>query len=113
MKVIDAYLQYFEAECDFNDSLRKGAAVRLTCSSGEGNVEYLVSVSFFPHETEDDFRISYDAVKEKVIYCGKGRRSRAKEKIMMETFREEIDTLAEELNGTVYWDRPLIEARTD
>ncbi len=111
MKEIDVYLQYFAAECEFAGTPRKGAAVRLTAVSDAGQIRYTVSVSFFPHEDAEDFRISYDAYAEQLLYEGKGRRSKKREAEYLAKLRESADAAAASLSGTVFWDKPLIEAR--
>ena len=108
---VNVYEQYFEAEHVFSGVERKAALVMLTSDSGEGNIRYLVAVTFFPHENEEDFAVSYDDYHETVIYEAKGRRSKKREKAFMEGLRETIDGLAEEAGGQVFWDRPLREAR--
>ena len=55
--------------------------------------------------------MSYDAFFEKVLYEGKGRRSKKKEQAFMESFRETIDSVAAENGGKVLWDEPLGDAR--
>ena len=111
MNCVDVYLQYFAAEAVCNGVPRRGAAVRLTAESGEGMIRYLVSVSFFPHEGAEDFRISYDAAAERELYQAKGRRSRKREAAWLDTLRETANELAAELGGVIDWDEPLIEAR--
>ena len=112
MKTIDVYLQYFKANCVANGVQRNGAAVRLTAESNAGMITYSVSVSFFPHETDDDFRISYDAEAAKTLYQAKGRRSKKREQTeFMPALREHANELAASMNGTVDWESPLIEAR--
>ena len=111
MNTIDVYLQYFAAEAVCNDVLRRAAAVRLTAESGEGMIRYLVSVSFFPHEDEEDFRIPADAYSERELYHAKGRRSRKREAAFLNALREIADALAAELGGTIDWEQPLIEPR--
>ena len=112
MKTIDVYLQYFKANCVANGVQRNGAAVRLTAESDAGMITYTVSVSFFPHETDDDFRISYDAEAAKTLYQAKGRRSKKREQTeFMPALREHANELAASMNGTVDWESPLIEAR--
>lgn len=111
MATVNVYLQYFAAECTFNGIERHAASVMLIATSEEGQIKYEVAVSFFPHVTEDDFAISYDAYFSKVLFEAKGRRSKKREQQLMETLQEEADSLAKETNGTIYWDKPLIEAR--
>ena len=111
MKVIDVYKQYFSADCKFNTVQRNGAVVTLTSTSDCGMITYEVSVSFFPHRDAEDFAISYDAYAIKEIYNAKGRRSKKKEEIFMEQIKEHADTAAAELEGTIFWDKPLREAQ--
>lgn len=58
----------------------------------------------------EDFGISYDAYASKVIYNEKGRRSKKRDALMLEQVKEVADALAEEMNGVIYWDKPLREA---
>lgn len=111
MKVIDVYLQYFEGECVYNGVERKGAAVRLTATSDNGEISYEVGVSFFPHRDREDFAVSYDACAAKELYRAKGRRSKKREGAYLEEFRTHADEAAATLGGVIFWDRPLIEAR--
>ncbi len=111
MATFDIYEQYFRADHEMNGVKRRAAKVMLTAESGGGEVRYLAAVSFFPFETEDDFRVTYDDYYEKELFSGKGRRSKKRDKAFLETIREEIDGLAEEAGGTVLWDEPLREAR--
>ena len=55
--------------------------------------------------------MSYDAVVQKELYSARGRRSKKREAALMETFREEADELAKEIEGVIFWDQPLREAR--
>ena len=111
MATINVYQQYFAAECTFNGVKRHGASVMLIASSEEGQIRYEIAVSFFPHTTEDDYAVSYDAYFSKVVFEAKGRRSKKRELQIMETIQEEADSLADEANGKIFWDKPLIEAR--
>ena len=108
---IDVYQQYFAAEGSFSGVRRRGAAVMLTAASGGGEIRYTLTVSFFPHEDAEEFRISYDAAFSEVLYTGKGRRSRKREQSLMETLRAHADALAAEQNAEIFWEQPLIEAR--
>ena len=110
MKVIDVYKQYFNAECVYNEVERKGAVVTLTATSDSGNIMYEVGISFFPHRDAEDFGISYDAYASKEIFNEKGRRSKKRDALMLEQVKEVADALAEEMNGVIYWDKPLREA---
>lgn len=40
MKVIDVYQQYFEAECEYRGTKRRGADVRLTAESDAGQIRW-------------------------------------------------------------------------
>ena len=111
MKVIDVFQQYFAGDCVFNGVERRGADVRLTATSEEGNIRYDAAVSFFPHRDEEDFAVSYDACAERELYSAKGRRSKKREAELMKTFRPEADAAAESLGGRILWEQPLGEAR--
>ena len=111
MKVIDVYEQYFAAECTYADVPRRGAAVKLTATSEAGLITYEVSVSFFPHEDPEDFRISYDAYGSEVLFSGKGRRTAKRDAQYLAEVQKTAGQIAGRLNGVIFWDRPLIEAR--
>ena len=111
MKVIDVYQQYFAAHCVYNGVPRRAASVMLTASSDAGTVRYSVSVSFFPHTAEDDFAVSYDACAEREIYAAPGRRSRKRETGMLEDLRAQAAAAAADLDGEIFWDQPLRDAR--
>ncbi len=108
---LNVYEQYFEAQGVFSEVERKGALVMLVSDSERGMITYKAAVTFFPHRDEEDYAVSYDAYFEKVIYQGKGRRSRKKEAVYLEQLPEVIDQLAEENGAEVFWDKPLREAR--
>lgn len=105
------YEQYFEAHHPGNGRPRHAARAALTVSTGEGRVRYEAALSFFPHDTAEDFGISYDICASRVLYESKGRRSKKRETALLEGLRETLDTLAEESGGAVYWEKPLIPAR--
>jgi hypothetical protein len=111
MKCIDVYKQYFAADCVYNGVKRRGVSVALTSTSESGTIKYEVTVSFFPHADESDFSISYDACASTVIYEGAGRRSKKREAALFEDLRSIADETAAFLDGKIYWDKPLIEAR--
>ena len=111
MATINVYQQYFAAECTFYGVERHGASVMLIATSEEGQIKYEVAVSFFPHVSDDDYAVSYDACFSKVVYEAKGRRSKKREQELMETIQTKIDTLAVEANAKIFWDKPLTEAR--
>ncbi len=108
---INVYERYYAAEAEFNGVPRHGALVMLVADSEAGNIRYEAAVSFFPHNDEEDYAVSYDAYLSKVLYEAKGRRSKKREQALMETFESEIDQLAETIGGKVLWDQPLQEAR--
>ena len=111
MKVIDVYQQYFAARCVFHGVERRAVSVMLTATSDAGSIRYEVSVSFFPHTAEDDFAVSYDACAAREIYAAPGRRARKREQAMLENLREQADAAAATLEGEIFWDEPLREAR--
>ena len=108
---INVYERYYAAEAEFNGVPRHGALVMLVATSEEGNIRYEVAVTFFPHNDEEDYAVSYDAYLSKVLYEAKGRRSKKREQTLMETFEQEIDQLAETIGGKVLWEQSLQEAR--
>lgn len=107
----DVFMRYYSAELTWNGVERRGAAVRLTADSEAGQISYTASVSFFPHVSDDDFSVSYDAYFEKELYRAPGRRSKKREAALLEKLREVIDGLAEDAGGKVSWDRPLGQER--
>ena len=109
--VIDVYSQYFAAECEYNGVPRHAALVYLQSDSEAGNISYTANVSFFPHTDDEDFSISYDAVRTELLFQGKGRRSKKKEAGYLAALREKVDSLAAQIGGKVFWDKPLREAR--
>lgn len=111
MNDIHVYQQYFAGECEYNGVPRKAAAVSLTAASGGGQIRYSVQITFFPHEDAEDYRITYDACAEEVLYEAAGRRSKKREQALTETLREHADVLAAKLGGSIYWEMPLTEAR--
>ena len=111
MATINVYEQYFAAEAEYDDVPRHGAKVMLIATSEEGNIRYEAAVTFFPHRDEEDYAVSYDAYFSKVLYEAKGRRSKKREEALMQEFQLHINELAQEVGGTVCWDKPLREAR--
>lgn len=104
---LNIYSQYFSADLLFNDVPRHAAMVMLVCTSEAGNVQYEAAVTFFPHKNEEDYAVSFN----KVIYEGKGRRSKKREQQLLAEFRDHIDELAQQAGGEVHWEQPLREAR--
>ena len=113
MKVIDVYMQYFSADCVFNEVPRHAAVVKLTATSDEGIITYEVSVSFFPFNDPEDFVISYDAFFSKVLSQKKGRRTKKKDELYLSMVKDTADELAESAGGYIDWEKPLIPARYD
>ncbi len=110
MATINVYEQYFNAKAKFNGVARKAALVTLVSDSSAGMIRYTAGVTFFPHKNEEDYAVSYDAYFEKVLYEGKGRRSKKKEEIFLKDLRSTIDDLAQKEGAKVLWDKPLREA---
>ena len=109
--VINVYEQYFEAELIYNEVERRAALVMLVSDSEAGQIKYEAAANFFPHRDEEDYAVSYDAYFSKVLFEGKGRRSKKREAQLLEDFRAVIDELVAEQGGQVFWDKPLREAR--
>ena len=107
---LNIYSQYFSADLLFNNVQRHAAMVMLICTSEAGNVQYEAAVTFFPHNDEEDYAVSYDAFFSKVVYEGKGRRSKKREQQLLAEFRDHIDELAKQAGGEVHWEQPLREA---
>lgn len=110
MKEIDVYKQYFAADCVYNEVPRKGVVVTLTAISDSGIIKYVVGLTFFPYRDPEDFMISYDAYSSQEIYSAKGRRSKKKEAMFLEELKEHADALAAEVEGTIFWEKPLTDA---
>lgn len=111
MKVIDVYQQYFSAKCVFNGVPRRAASVTLTATSDAGTIRYEAAVSFFPHTSEDDFAVSYDACAQTELYAAPGRRAKKREAALLKELPAAADALAAQLGGEIFWDRPLRDAR--
>ena len=105
------YEQYFSAEAKYNGVPRHAALVMLVADSDACNIRYEAAVTFFPHNDEEDYAVSYDAYFSKVLYEAKGRRSKKREQSLLETLTSEIDQLAETIKGKVLWEQPLREER--
>ena len=108
---INVYEQYFAADCVANSIHRHAALVMLIATSENGTVRYEAAVTFFPHIDENDYAVSYDAYYSDVLYEAPGRRSKKREAALLETLQEDVDALAVQANATIFWDRPLKEAR--
>jgi len=109
MKVIDVYSAYYGASCMANGRARHAARVFLTATSDAGHISYELGITFFPHDDEEDYGISYDACVTRLLYDARGRRSKKREKALLEKLQEEGDSLAKELDGVVFWDQLLRE----
>ena len=111
MDPLDVYKQYFEAECEANGVPRRAVQAALVAESRDRRIRYYVSLSFFPPEDPEDFRVSYDACWEETVYDAPGRRSKKREEEILSTFRERADAIAAEHGAEIFWDRPLGAAR--
>ena len=111
MATINVYEQYFKASCKANGVDRHAALVMLISDSDAGFITYKAAVTFFPHNDPEDFAVSYDAYFEKELYSGKGRRSKKREKTLLEALPGQIEELAAKHGGTVFFEEPLREAR--
>ena len=107
MAVIDVYEQFFAAEHECNGRARHAALVKLTSDSEAGQIRYTVNATFFPHDDEEDYAISYDDYFEMEIFAGKGRRSKKREAAFLEEFRAAVDAMVEPAGAKVFWDEPL------
>ncbi len=108
---INVYERFYAADLEFNTVPRHAALVMLIATSEVGQIKYEAAVTFFPHRDEEDYAVSYDAYFSEVLYEAKGRRSKKREEALMQEFQQHIDELALEAGGTVYWDKPLREAK--
>ena len=108
---INVYEQYFGADLAASGVQRRGALVMLIADSEAGHIRYEAAVTFFPHEEENDFAVSYDAYYSTVLFDGPGRRSKKREEKLLQGLPGEIDALAAAAGGEVRWDRPLRAAR--
>ena len=108
---IDVYRRYYEAVCEFAGVPRRAALVTLTSDSEAGQIRYTAAATFFPHRDEEDYAVSYDAYAEKVLYEGKGRRSKKREAALLEDLQAAVDEVSAPLNARVFWDKPLGEAQ--
>lgn len=111
MATINVYEQYFSAKAEYNSVPRHGALVMLIADSEAGQIRYEAAVTFFPHNDEEDYAVSYDAYFSKVLYDAQGRRSKKREETLMQELQQHIDELAQNADGIVYWDKPLREAK--
>ena len=85
---LNVYEQYFAADMVANSVPRHAALVMLVADSEAGNIRYEAAVTFFPHNDEEDFAVSYDAYFSKVVYESKGRRSKKREQQLLEELND-------------------------
>ncbi len=107
MVTINVFRQYYKADGKHGGVSRKGALVTLVSDSSAGTICYTAGVTFFPHRDDEDFAVSYDACFEKVLYEGKGRRSKKREGEFLLGLRETIDKISKDSGCQVLWDEPL------
>ena len=108
---LNVYEQYFAAQAEYNGVPRHAALVMLIADSEAGQIRYEAAVTFFPHNDEEDYAVSYDAYFSKVLYEAKGRRSKKREQQLLDEFQNHINEMAQEAGGEVYWDQPFGEPR--
>lgn len=108
---INVYEQYFAADMVANGVPRHAALVMLVADSEAGNIRYEAAVTFFPHNDEEDYVVSYDTYFSRVLFDDKGRRSKKREQQLLEELHDHIDEIAQEAGGVVHWDQPLREAK--
>lgn len=108
---LNVYEQYFAAHAEYNGVPRHAALVMLIADSEAGHIHYEAAVTFFPHNDDEDFGVSYDAYFSKVLFDNSGRRSKKREQQLLDGFQNHIDEMAKEAGGVVFWDQPLREAR--
>ena len=106
---LNVYEQYFAAHAEYNGVPRHAALVMLIADSEAGNIRYEAAVTFFPHNDEEDFGVSYDAYFSRVLYENKGRRSKKREQQLLDELRDHIDEMAKEAGGEVFWEQPLCD----
>ena len=83
----------------------------LIATSEESTIRYEAAVSFFPHQDDVDFAVSYDAMAEETLYDAKGRRSNKRDEALLKELPAAADRLAQSLGGAIDWENPLREAR--
>ena len=111
MKTVDVYRQDFAAHCQQNGRERRAVRVTLTATSEAGTVRYEAAVSFFPHEDEEDYAVSYDVYAARELYAAPGRRSKKREAALLAALPAEAEALAASLEGSIFWNRPLQAAQ--
>ena len=111
MAVINVYEQYFRADHTAGGVKRRAALVMLIATSEDGNIRYEAAVTFFPHRDPEDFGVSYDDYFSCVLFEGKGRRSKKRDRAFTDSLQQTIDALTEASGAKVFWDQPLREPR--
>ena len=109
--VVNVYERYYKADGVFNGVKRNGALVMLISDSEAGQITYKAAVTFFPHNDDEDFAVSYDAYFEEELYSGKGRRSGKKEEEFLSELQAVVDRMAEAQGAKILWDEPLRDER--
>lgn len=111
MSDTNVYQRCYAANAEYNGLTRRAASVMLISHSGGSNICYEAAVTFFPYESEGDFRITYDAYFAKKLYEATDRRSKKREKELLLTLQAEIDSLAATINAQVFWNKPISEVQ--
>ena len=109
--VVNVYERYYKADGVFSGVKRNGALVMLISDSEAGQITYKAAVTFFPHNDDEDFAVSYDAYFEEELYSGKGRRSGKKEEEFLSELQAVVDRMAEAQGAKILWDEPLRDER--
>ena len=111
MARVNVYEQYFSARHVFAGVPRRAALVMLIAVSEEGRIRYEAAATFFPHNDPEDFAVSYDDYHSLTLYDAPGRRSRKREAILLEGFRQTLEGILEDIKAEIFWDEPLRDAR--
>ena len=106
------YIRYANEDEDLKEIIRSviERQAQFVCIDPYANA-FNAAPNSHSHNDETDFAISYDAYFSKVLYEAKGRRSKKREKQLLDELQSVVDQLAEEAGGQVFWDKPLREAR--
>ena len=108
---IDVFRRCYEAACEYAGMPRRAVLVTLAYREEAGRIKYTAAAAFFPHRGEADFAVPGDAVVERVLYAGRGTRSKAYEDALPDILQAELDEAARQLDAKIFWDRPLGEAQ--
>ncbi len=109
MDPVTIYSAYMRADAKVHDMQRNACLVSIICESAKGYVSYLERINFIPFEDEEDFRDTYDAQAERILFEGKGRRSRLKDESALAKIKVIGDELAAPFNGKIYWEQFIRE----